>query len=304
MISQEFEFHAPATFAEALELLAENGRKAKILAGGMSMVPAMNLGIARPTPSSRSTTSLGSTTSRDDGDRLRIGAMVRHARIASRPADRRASFRCSRRRHRRHRRRAGPEPRHARRQRRARRPGGRLPAGPRRARRDARGRATADGSDRSRPRLLRGRDGTALEPTSCSSRSTCRSCRPGAASAYVRLARRRGQLRDRRMPRPSSTAGLPAVAIGGTTGTAVRRARLSTDRGRRSRPCSRPARGSLRTPSPTSAATPTTGGRWQAYTRAARSRRRSADEEGGRDADGDHASPSTARRSGSRSTRG
>jgi aerobic carbon-monoxide dehydrogenase medium subunit len=85
MISQEFEFHAPSTVAEAVELLAANAEDGKVLAGGMSLVPAMNLGIARPT----AVISLNRVSEldyvRDDGDVLRIGAMTRHVRIETDP---------------------------------------------------------------------------------------------------------------------------------------------------------------------------------------------------------------------------
>jgi carbon-monoxide dehydrogenase medium subunit len=43
-----FEYHAPATLAEAITLLEMYGEHAKILAGGQSLVPAMNFRIARP----------------------------------------------------------------------------------------------------------------------------------------------------------------------------------------------------------------------------------------------------------------
>jgi carbon-monoxide dehydrogenase medium subunit len=83
MISQEFEFHAPPTVAEALTLLAANAADGKALAGGMSLVPAMNLGIARPT-AVISLNRVGELDYvRDDGDVVRIGAMTRHARIES-----------------------------------------------------------------------------------------------------------------------------------------------------------------------------------------------------------------------------
>ena len=85
MISQEFEFHAPPTVAEAVALLAANADEGKALAGGMSLVPAMNLGIARPT----AVISLNRVAEldyvREDGDVVRIGAMTRHARIESDP---------------------------------------------------------------------------------------------------------------------------------------------------------------------------------------------------------------------------
>jgi carbon-monoxide dehydrogenase medium subunit len=85
MISQEFEFHAPASIAEAVELLAANAADGKALAGGMSLVPAMNLGISRPT----AIVSLNRLDEleyvREDGGVVRIGAMTRHARIESDP---------------------------------------------------------------------------------------------------------------------------------------------------------------------------------------------------------------------------
>jgi carbon-monoxide dehydrogenase medium subunit len=43
-----FEYFAPATLDEALELLHEHGDEAKILAGGQSLMPLMNLRLARP----------------------------------------------------------------------------------------------------------------------------------------------------------------------------------------------------------------------------------------------------------------
>ncbi len=43
-----FLYHAPGTVDEALALLAEHGDEAKPLAGGQSLVPAMNFRLARP----------------------------------------------------------------------------------------------------------------------------------------------------------------------------------------------------------------------------------------------------------------
>jgi aerobic carbon-monoxide dehydrogenase medium subunit len=42
-----FEYHAPTTVAEAVGLLAELGDEAKVLAGGQSLVPMLNLRLAR-----------------------------------------------------------------------------------------------------------------------------------------------------------------------------------------------------------------------------------------------------------------
>src|SRR5207244_7302035 len=43
-----FDYFAPATLDEALGLLAEHGGDAKPLAGGPSLIPAMNFRLARP----------------------------------------------------------------------------------------------------------------------------------------------------------------------------------------------------------------------------------------------------------------
>jgi carbon-monoxide dehydrogenase medium subunit len=43
-----FEYFAPADIAEALDLLARYGDEAKILAGGQSLMPLMNMRLARP----------------------------------------------------------------------------------------------------------------------------------------------------------------------------------------------------------------------------------------------------------------
>ena len=43
-----FEYHAPRTLEEALGLLREHQDEAKVLAGGQSLVPAMNFRLARP----------------------------------------------------------------------------------------------------------------------------------------------------------------------------------------------------------------------------------------------------------------
>lgn len=44
----QFEYFAPAALSEAIELLVEHGDDVKILAGGQSLVPLMNMRLARP----------------------------------------------------------------------------------------------------------------------------------------------------------------------------------------------------------------------------------------------------------------
>ena len=72
-----FEYAAPETLDEALALLAEHGDEAKVLAGGQSLVPLLNLRLTRP--------SLVVDLNRvDDLDRIeggRIGALARTRRV-------------------------------------------------------------------------------------------------------------------------------------------------------------------------------------------------------------------------------
>ncbi len=44
----KFDYFAPGTRDEALELLAQHGPDAKVLAGGQSLMPMMNLRLVRP----------------------------------------------------------------------------------------------------------------------------------------------------------------------------------------------------------------------------------------------------------------
>ena len=81
----EFAYFAPRTLQEAIALLREHGYEAKLLAGGQSLVPLMNLRLARPAV-------LVDLNGVDDlafvepgdGD-IRIGAMTRHQMVASSP---------------------------------------------------------------------------------------------------------------------------------------------------------------------------------------------------------------------------
>jgi aerobic carbon-monoxide dehydrogenase medium subunit len=43
-----FEYHAPRTIDEVLDLLAEHGDEAKVIAGGQSLVPLLSMRLARP----------------------------------------------------------------------------------------------------------------------------------------------------------------------------------------------------------------------------------------------------------------
>ncbi len=81
MIPQDFDYTAPATLGEALELL-KNG-EAKVLAGGMSLIPLMKLRLAAP----ERVVDLGRIAElnyiREDGGSIRVGAMTTHFQIES-----------------------------------------------------------------------------------------------------------------------------------------------------------------------------------------------------------------------------
>jgi carbon-monoxide dehydrogenase medium subunit len=81
----EFEYFAPDSVDEALRLLTEYGDDAKILAGGQSLVPMMKLRIASPRYLIDVNRIAGLGGVRQDGNRLIVGALCRHAEIAASP---------------------------------------------------------------------------------------------------------------------------------------------------------------------------------------------------------------------------
>jgi aerobic carbon-monoxide dehydrogenase medium subunit len=76
-----FDYHAPRSVDEAVELLAAHGDDAKVLAGGQSLVPAMNFRLARPAVlvDINRIAELDFCIASDGA--LRIGALTRHVRF-------------------------------------------------------------------------------------------------------------------------------------------------------------------------------------------------------------------------------
>lgn len=76
-----FEYLSPGSLEEALDSLAEYGDEAKLLAGGQSLIPAMNFRLVQPSVllDINNVNELGSLTVEDDV--LRIGAMVRQSTL-------------------------------------------------------------------------------------------------------------------------------------------------------------------------------------------------------------------------------
>ncbi len=89
MIGGEFRFFAPKTLDEALRLVQTHGASGKVLAGGMSLLPMMTLGLLHP----EAIISLNHVSGLDgveDGEKcLRIGAMTRHDTVQRDPLVRR-----------------------------------------------------------------------------------------------------------------------------------------------------------------------------------------------------------------------
>ncbi len=73
-----FEYHTPATLAEALDLLAAHGEDAKPLAGGQSLVPMLTLRLIRPAVVVDLARLDELKGVRRDNGALHIGALVRH----------------------------------------------------------------------------------------------------------------------------------------------------------------------------------------------------------------------------------
>jgi aerobic carbon-monoxide dehydrogenase medium subunit len=80
-----FSYHRPASVVEALELLGRFGADAKIIAGGQSLVPMMNMRLAAPAHLVDINDLSELAQLRVRGDRLEVGALARHRAIAESP---------------------------------------------------------------------------------------------------------------------------------------------------------------------------------------------------------------------------
>jgi carbon-monoxide dehydrogenase medium subunit len=83
MIAQNFEYETPGTLAEALELVADGS--AKVLAGGMSLIPLMKLRLAAPEKVVDLRRVPGLNSIRVAEGRLHVGALVTHYELESTP---------------------------------------------------------------------------------------------------------------------------------------------------------------------------------------------------------------------------
>jgi CO/xanthine dehydrogenase FAD-binding subunit len=76
-----FEYHVPDSIEQALDLMNQHADEAKILAGGQSLVPAMNFRIAQPGMLIDLNRVGELNYIREDGDVLRVGAMTRERHL-------------------------------------------------------------------------------------------------------------------------------------------------------------------------------------------------------------------------------
>lgn len=78
-----FEYFSPSTLEGAIELLEEHGEEAKVLAGGQSLIPLMNMRLALPKYLIDINKIQGLDQITEVNGHLEIGALVRHYMVAS-----------------------------------------------------------------------------------------------------------------------------------------------------------------------------------------------------------------------------
>src|SRR5262245_33511784 len=85
MIPAAFEYHTPASIAEATALLARLGEDAKVLSGGQSLIPLMKLRLASPSHVVDINRLPGLDAVTESDGFLRIGALVRESDLEESP---------------------------------------------------------------------------------------------------------------------------------------------------------------------------------------------------------------------------
>jgi carbon-monoxide dehydrogenase medium subunit len=83
MIPAQFDYQAPATLEEAVSLLAGDPDRARVLAGGHSLIPAMKLRLAQPQLLVDIARIKSLSYIREEGDQILIGATTTHYQLES-----------------------------------------------------------------------------------------------------------------------------------------------------------------------------------------------------------------------------
>jgi CO/xanthine dehydrogenase FAD-binding subunit len=76
-----FTYHAPETLDEAVDVLARTGPDAKVLAGGQSLIPLLNMRLAAPPHLVDINRVAGLDTLEVTAGGVRVGALARHSRV-------------------------------------------------------------------------------------------------------------------------------------------------------------------------------------------------------------------------------
>jgi aerobic carbon-monoxide dehydrogenase medium subunit len=85
MIPASFDYHAPKTLPEALDLLGRLGEEAKVLSGGQSLLPLLKLRFAQPAHLVDIGRIPGLDYVKEEGGFLKIGALVRESGLEASP---------------------------------------------------------------------------------------------------------------------------------------------------------------------------------------------------------------------------
>ena len=85
MIPPVFDYHAPESLSEALQLLQQYGDEAKILSGGHSLLPMMKLRLAQPEHIVDINALTDLAYIREDGGLIRIGGLTREVDLETSP---------------------------------------------------------------------------------------------------------------------------------------------------------------------------------------------------------------------------
>ena len=85
MKAPSFAYAKPATLAEVFDLLERHGDGAKLLAGGQSLIPSLNMRLSSPSVLVDITGIPGLGGIKVDGDTVRIGALTTHADLERSP---------------------------------------------------------------------------------------------------------------------------------------------------------------------------------------------------------------------------
>lgn len=76
-----FEYRAPTSLEQALDLMSQHAGEAKILAGGQSLVPAMNFRVVQPSLLIDLNRVVELSFIREEGNAIRVGAMARERHL-------------------------------------------------------------------------------------------------------------------------------------------------------------------------------------------------------------------------------